>query len=225
MTFAESIMPCSPGGRLPRKTTLSAPETKGLWWWIIPRILGMNNEVPLVVPEVNKQVLQSEHTLIANPNCSTIQVVVALAAIFSLRPHRLIYSTYQSVSGTGRPAISELEEATRAALDGTDFAPRVYPTSIAFETLPLIGALDPESHYTGEEEKMRNETRKIFGRQDLKISATCVRVPTCLGHAVSVSAICEEVCHRDTIAGMFRHQEGVVYLEDPQLPLLKVAHR
>jgi aspartate-semialdehyde dehydrogenase len=148
---------------------------------------------PLLVPEVNPQALGKEATLIANPNCSTIQMVVALAPLhreWSLRSVRV--STYQSVSGAGSRAVHELLRGARTYLDGGEEGPEVFPHPIAFNLIPQIGAFDAEGE-SEEEQKMRNETRRILDLPDLPVSATCVRVPVVRSHCESVWATFEQV--------------------------------
>ena len=153
----------------------------------------MIEDIPLVVPEVNAGALSGHTGIIANPNCSTIQMVTALQPIrekFGL--DRIIVSTYQAVSGAGSEAIDELESQSlqfenrskiEAAILPSASAERHYP--IAFNAIPQIDAFDP-SGYTLEELKMMNETKKIFGDQKLSVSATCVRLPVVTGHSESV---------------------------------------
>ena len=153
----------------------------------------MQENIPLVVPEVNAEALSGHTGIIANPNCSTIQMVAALQPIrekFGLK--RIIVSTYQAVSGAGAEAIDELESQsqqfesrvkTEASILPSAAAKSHYP--IAFNAIPQIDAFDA-SGYTLEELKMMNETKKIFGDQQLSVSATCVRLPVVTGHSESV---------------------------------------
>lgn len=143
---------------------------------------------PLVVPEVNPHALVPGATIIANPNCSTIQMVVALAPLhrrWSLTAVRV--ATYQSVSGAGTQAMTELTRAVEAHRTGTAFVPAVFPRSIAFDVLPHIGGFDADGE-SEEERKMRAETRRILELPDLPVSATCVRVPVYRGHSEAVWA-------------------------------------
>jgi len=145
----------------------------------------MDSDVPLVVPEVNSHHLRAHRGIVCSPNCSTIQLVVALKPLeeaFGLR--RVLVSTYQSVSGTGKDAVDELTGQSRDVLDGKHPKLRVYPRQIAFNVIPHID--DFSDGYTGEEWKMIGETRKILDRPDLAISATCVRVPVFVGHCEAV---------------------------------------
>ncbi|MBW1981842.1 MAG: aspartate-semialdehyde dehydrogenase [Deltaproteobacteria bacterium] len=149
----------------------------------------MDPEVPLVVPEVNAHAIADHRNkgIIANPNCSTIQMVVVLKPIYDAAGiERLVISTYQAVSGTGKRAMTELEEQTRSLLSFQEHTPEVYPYQIAFNCFPHIGAF-LENGYTEEEMKMVHETRKILEDQEIRITATTVRVPVFYGHAEAVN--------------------------------------
>jgi aspartate-semialdehyde dehydrogenase len=145
----------------------------------------MDDRVPLVIPEINPQALDAHQGLIANPNCSTIIALMALAPLHrAARIRRFVAATYQSVSGTGRAAIDELEQQVRAYAAGSPPEVSVYPHPIAFNVLPHIGSEKPQlPGFTSEEAKMLFETRKIFGDPDIRVSSTCVRVPVFYGHA------------------------------------------
>jgi aspartate-semialdehyde dehydrogenase len=146
-------------------------------------------EIPLVVSEVNPEALDEHRGLIANPNCSTMQLMVALKPIHAAAGlERLIVSTYQSVSGTGVRAVAELEAQTRAALAGDALpAPEVYPQPIAFNVLGGAGNFAAGDDHTDEERKMMFETRKILGDESLPVSVTCARVPVRNSHSESVN--------------------------------------
>lgn len=147
----------------------------------------MDDDVPLVVPEVNPEDLEWHKGIIANPNCSTIQMVVALKPIQDqVGIKRLVISTYQAVSGTGTNAINELLEQTAEIMDGCAIMPEVYPHQIAFNCLPHIDVFF-ENGYSREEMKMVNETHKIFHDDSIGITATTVRVPVIRGHSESVN--------------------------------------
>jgi len=150
----------------------------------------MEPDVPLVVPEVNAHAIKTHSGIIANPNCSTIQLVVALKPLHdAARIRRVVLTTFQSVSGTGQEAVDELRDLSRAALESRESAPKVYPYSIAFNCIPEI----PNSKgwdvngYTEEEMKAVNETRKIMEDGSIRVTATCVRVPVFVGHSESVN--------------------------------------
>jgi len=148
-----------------------------------------DDEIPLIVSEVNPHALARHHGLIANPNCSTMQLMVALAPIHrTVGIERLIVSTYQSVSGTGRNALDELDAQTRAAVNGDPQpVPTVYPEQIAFNVIGAAGNfLDGDDH-TDEERKMMFETRKILEDDQIGVAVTCVRVPVRTGHSESVN--------------------------------------
>ncbi|PWA13556.1 aspartate-semialdehyde dehydrogenase [Pueribacillus theae] len=159
----------------------------------------MDKDVPLVVPEVNEAALHQHNGIIANPNCSTIQMVVALEPIrqkFGLT--KVIVSTYQAVSGAGAQAVQEMYDETKAILEGRSFTPEILPVSsdekhyqIAFNAIPQIDKFE-ENGYTFEEMKMINETKKIMGMPELEVAATCVRLPVEIGHSESVYIEIEE---------------------------------
>lgn len=147
----------------------------------------MEKDVPLVVPEVNGHVLKNHKGLIANPNCSTAQLVVVLKAIHDLAGlKRVIVSTYQSVSGAGKDAMDELQQQTRALLNEEVYPPRVMQKQIAFNLIPHIDSF-MEDGYTKEEIKVVNETRKILELPNLPVTCTAVRVPVVVGHSESVT--------------------------------------
>lgn len=175
----------------------------------------MRPDVPLIVPEVNIKHLKRHQGLIANPNCSTIQMCVALKPIhLKLGIKRVVVSSYQSVSGTGRDAIEELRNNTKAILAGRKPKPVVYPKEISFNVLPHIDTF-MENGYTREEMKMINETRKIFAEPNLPISATCVRVPVFYGHAESVNVETPRKISLDGLVKIMRKSPGLVVVDDP----------
>src|ERR1041385_8698602 len=139
----------------------------------------MNEEVPLVVAEVNPDALETHRGIVANPNCSTMQMVVALKPIYDAAGiERLVISTYQAVSGTGKRAVDELLDQSHALLHDREIsAPESYAHQIAFNALPHAGSFAPGEDHTDEERKLMNETRKILGDPQIAVSATCVRVP------------------------------------------------
>ena len=146
----------------------------------------MDASVPLVVPEVNPEDIKWHNGIIANPNCSTIQMVVALYPLHQVNPiKRIIVDTYQAVSGTGSAATEELRVQTRQVMEGQSTIPHVYPHQIAFNVLPEIDVFLDDG-YTKEERKMLEETRKIMHADDITVSATCVRVPVFIGHSEAV---------------------------------------
>jgi len=175
----------------------------------------MDPDIPLVVPEVNPDDAVRHQGIIANPNCSTIQMVVALAPLHRANPiRRVIVDTYQSVSGTGAAAVAELMDQTRAVLDGRTPEPRVYPHPIAFSVLPHI---DPvlENGYFTEEWKMVQETRKIMHEPELLISATCVRVPVPIGHSEAVHLEFTQPMTPDEARSILAAAPGVRVIDSP----------
>ncbi len=148
----------------------------------------MHDDVPLVVAEVNPDAAEGHDGIIANPNCSTMQMVVALKPLYDEAGiERLVISTYQAVSGTGKQAIEELLGQSRAVLDGEEADADVYPHEIAFNALPQAGSFPDGDDHTDEERKLINETRKILGDEEIRVSATCVRVPVVTGHSEAVN--------------------------------------
>jgi len=176
----------------------------------------MDPLVPLVVPEVNREAAASHQGIIANPNCSTVQLVVALKPLHdAARIKRIVISSYQSVSGTGKEAIDELMEQTRALLAFREAESQVYPFQIAFNLLPQIGSFD-EQGYCTEEKKLELETRKIMGDPTLKITATTVRVPVFRAHSESVNIETEERLSANEARALLATAPGVLVYDDPQ---------
>ena len=149
----------------------------------------MHEDVPLVVSEVNPEALGEHKGIVANPNCTTMQTVVALGPILrEAGIERVVMSSYQAVSGTGQKAVNELAEQAQAVVGGNELPqPSVYPHQIAFNVLPQVETFKDGDDYTTEERKCMRETRKILGRDDVGVSATCVRVPVFTGHSVSAN--------------------------------------
>ncbi len=177
----------------------------------------MHEDVPLVVSEVNPEALDGHRGLIANPNCSTMQLMVALKPILdAVGIERLIVSTYQSVSGTGVKAVEELEAQTHAVLHGTQPPPpSVYPHPIAFNVLGGAGNFKDGDDYTDEERKMMFETRKILEAPDIGISVTCARVPVVSSHSESVNLQTREPIEPDDVRELLREAPGVELVDDP----------
>lgn len=179
------------------------------------RAFRLDPDVPLVVPEVNPHALKDHKGIIANPNCSTIQMVVALKPLHDVgRIKRIVVSTYQSVSGTGAAAISELMDQTRSILEGKDVRPSVYPHRIAFNIIPHIDSF-LENGYTREEMKMVQETRKIMEDESIRITATTVRVPVLIGHAESINVEFERKITVDEAREILKGAPGIVLMDDP----------
>ena len=176
----------------------------------------MDPNVPLVVPEINGADVLDHKGIIATPNCATTPVVMALWPIHKVNPvKRIVAATYQSVSGTGGPAVTELRNMARQVLDDEPVTPDVYPHQIAFNLIPEIGSWKDDD-YTSEELKLVNETRKIFHEPNIAITATCVRVPTFVSHAAAVFAELTEPMSADRVREVMASQPGVVIQDDPR---------
>jgi aspartate-semialdehyde dehydrogenase len=176
----------------------------------------MEPDVPLVVPEVNEEKLKGHKGIIANPNCSTIQMVVALAPIHRrYKIKRIVVSTYQSVSGTGREAVDELWEETRDIIESKTITPKVYPHQIAFNLLPHIDIFYPNG-YSKEEMKMVNETRKILDDQTIRVCATTVRVPVFRAHSESVNIETELPITPEEVRDLLSKSPGIVIMDKPE---------
>lgn len=168
----------------------------------------MDENVPLVVPEVNPEDIFKNNGIIANPNCSTIQSVVPLKIIDELYGiKRVVYSTYQAVSGSGIKGIEDLQRG----LKGEE--PKTYPHPIVNNCLPHIDSF-LENGYTKEEEKMINETRKILNKKNLPITATCVRVPVLNGHSISINVELEREADLEELKAKFRETKGIIFEDD-----------
>ena len=178
----------------------------------------MDPDVPLIVPEVNGEAIANyEKTkIIANPNCSTIQMVVALKPLHDLGTiKRVVVSSYQSTSGAGKAAMDELFEQTKGIYSNNSIEPEIFQTQISFNVIPQIGPF-VSSGYTEEEEKMINETKKILDN-DIKVSATCVRVPTFIGHAESVNIEFENYISSEEASKVLAEAPGcLVDLDDKE---------
>lgn len=169
----------------------------------------MHDEVPLVVPEVNPEDIKWHKGIIANPNCSTIQAVVALKPLDSrFKIKRIIYSTYQAVSGAGLGGFNDLKKG----IEGEP--PKKFPHPIAFNMLPHIDVF-LDNGYTKEEMKMINETRKIMHRPDLKVTATTVRVPVYYGHSESINVEFEMDFNMEDVYHVLQNSPGVILMDDP----------
>jgi len=175
--------------------------------------------VPLVVPEVNPEDIKLHKGIIANPNCSTIQMVVAIYPLHKVNPiKRIIVDTYQAVSGTGLAAVEELTTQSRQVLEGQNTAPHVYPHQIAFNVLPEIDVF-LDNGYTKEEWKMVEETRKIMHASSIDISATCVRVPVFTGHSASIHLKFSQPMSPEEAHLILAKAPGVRVLDDPAISL------
>jgi len=185
----------------------------------------MEDDIPLVVPEVNPQAIAhyTNRGIIANPNCSTIQMLVALKPIHDkARIKRIVVSTYQAVSGTGANAITELDEQVKAYAAGQPLEKSVYPHQIAFNCLPHIDSF-LDTGYTKEEMKMVNETRKIFEDPSIGVTATAVRVPVVYGHSESVNIETEEKISAAEVCELLASAPGVKVVDEPSLSIYPLA--
>ena len=179
----------------------------------------MMPNVPLVVPEINPEDIKWHRGIIANPNCSTIQMVVALYPLHKVNPiRRIIVDSYQSVSGTGSVAVEELTTQAKQVLEGQNTIPHVYPHQIAFNVLPEIDVF-LDNGYTKEEWKLVEETRKIMHAEDIAISATCVRVPVFIGHSEAIHVEFSRPMSPDEARRILAQAPGVKVLDDPAISL------
>jgi aspartate-semialdehyde dehydrogenase len=176
--------------------------------------------IPLVVSDVNPHALERHGGLIANPNCSTMQLVVALAPIQRRAGiERLVVSTYQSVSGTGKKAVDELNAQTQADLSGAaPPAPAVYPEPIAFNVIGAAGNFPDGDDHTDEERKMMFETRKILEDESIGVAVTCVRVPVRVSHSLAVNVQTREPLSAEEARELLAGASGVI-VEDVPTPL------
>jgi aspartate-semialdehyde dehydrogenase len=175
----------------------------------------MDPKVPLIVPEVNPDAVSPHPKIIANPNCSTIQMVVALKPIYdAVGIKRIVVTTFQAVSGTGKRAIEELRQQVSDLMNGTEVRREVYPYQIAFNCFPHIGAF-LESGYTEEEMKMVDETKKIFSDPEIAVCATTVRIPVYFGHSESVNIETRAPITVDRVRLLLKNAPGVRLVDDP----------
>lgn len=183
----------------------------------------MDPEVPLVVPEVNPDDIRKHKGIIANPNCSTIQMVVVLKPLHDVaRIKRVVVTTFQSVSGTGKKAMDELLQQTTDLLNFREVKCNVYPHQIAFNCLPHIDKF-LENGYTKEEMKMVNETRKIMGDETIRVTATTVRVPVFRGHSESVNIETETKLTANEARAILSTAPGVVVYDAPEKNIYPLA--
>ena len=176
----------------------------------------MDSNVPLIVPEVNPQAIAHHQGLIANPNCTTILMAVAVYPLHQVQPiQRIVASTYQSASGAGARAMEEVKVQAQAILNGQPPQPEIFPYPLAFNLFPHNSPLNQQG-YCEEEMKMINETRKIFGVNDLKITATCVRVPVLRAHSESINLEFESPFDVAIAREILSNAPGVKLVEDWQ---------
>jgi len=187
----------------------------------------MDKDVPLVVPEVNPEEIAKHKGIIANPNCSTIQLVVVLKPIDNAAGlKRVVVSTYQAVSGAGWQAVDELEKETESILlNSGEYKRKIFPHQIAFNALPQIPQSDAflPNGYTTEEMKMINETRKIMNKPSLRITATTVRIPVIRGHSESVNVETERKLTREETREILSKAPGVTIMDDPEHQIYPLA--
>jgi aspartate-semialdehyde dehydrogenase len=185
----------------------------------------MREDVPLVVAEVNPEALASHAGIVANPNCSTMQMVVALKPLYDAAGiERLVISTYQAVSGTGKQAVDELLDQSHALLHELEPpAPQAYAHRIAFNALPHAGNFAPGDDHTDEERKLIDETRKILGDPSIRVSATCVRVPVVNGHSEAVNVQTRDELSPERARELLRAAPGVTVADDPGAALYPLA--
>jgi len=177
----------------------------------------MDPAVPLVIPEINPKAMCVHQGIIANPNCSTIIGIVPLWPIHQVNPiRRLIASTYQAASGAGAAAMEELTESTRAHLENRPYQNTVLPHPYAFNLFSHNTKIDPETGYNEEETKMARETRKIFGDADIRVSATCVRVPVLRAHSEALTIECERPITPKEVTALLTGAPGVKIVDDPE---------
>ena len=175
----------------------------------------MDPSVPLVIPEINAQMIATHKGIIANPNCSAIISITPLWPIHRQnRIKRLIISTYQAASGAGAAAMEELRESTRAYLDGRPFQPKVLPHPYAFNAFSHNTKVDPATLHNEEETKVINETRKIFGDPGIAIGVTCIRIPVLRAHCVSITFECETPISPDEVRKILATAPGVKVVDD-----------
>ncbi|MDP2981814.1 MAG: aspartate-semialdehyde dehydrogenase [Candidatus Latescibacter sp.] len=219
------IVLSSPGGSVSKWYVPSAAKAGAL---VIDNTSAfrMEKNVPLVVPEVNPEEAFKHEGIIANPNCSTIQMVVVLKPLHdAARIERVVVSTYQAVSGAGMAAIAELTGQTKALLEGREYAPKVFPHQIAFNCIPQIPQKSAfaENFYSEEELKMVNETKKIMKDDSIRITATTVRVPVFVGHSESVNVETARKLTRDEAIALLEKAPGVVVMDDPARQVYPLA--
>ncbi|HYL70229.1 MAG TPA: aspartate-semialdehyde dehydrogenase [Candidatus Dormibacteraeota bacterium] len=177
----------------------------------------MDPAVPLVVPEINPEALRGHGGIIANPNCCAIISITPLWPIHRVnRIRRLQLATYQSASGAGAAAMTELRESTRAYLEERDYPPKVLPHPYAFNLFSHNTRIDPVTGYNEEETKVIQETRKIFGDSEIRVSATCVRVPVLRAHSVAITVECERPMTPAQVRELLKDAPGVKLVDDAE---------
>ncbi len=174
----------------------------------------MDEDVPLVVPEINPEFIKEHNGIIANPNCSTIQMVMALNPIKKKHViNKIIVSTYQAVSGTGQKAVSELKEQSQDYLNNDKVKTEVYPKQIAFNAIPLIDKVN-DNGYTEEELKLNRESKKIFNDKEINVTATAVRIPVFYGHSESIHLEFDITVDLEEISYLLSNDENIELLDN-----------
>jgi aspartate-semialdehyde dehydrogenase len=177
----------------------------------------MARDVPLVVPEINAAALAGHHGIIANPNCVAITVGMPLWPIHRQNPiERIFVASYQAASGAGAAAVAELLEGTRAALEGLSYTPRVLRHPAAFNLFSHDSAIDPDSGYNVEETKVMAELRKIFGEDELRVGATCVRVPVLRAHSAAITVDCARPIAPEVVRRLLAAAPGIRLVDDAE---------
>jgi aspartate-semialdehyde dehydrogenase len=177
----------------------------------------MDPNVPLVIPEINPEACASHKGILANPNCSTIIAITPLWPIHRVNPiRRLIAATYQAASGAGAAAMAELEDSTRAYLEGRPYEQKILPHPYAFNLFSHNTKIDPANGYNEEEIKMVKETKKIFADDNIRISATCVRVPVLRAHSEALTFECERAITAAEVTALLAKAPGVKIVDDPE---------
>lgn len=219
------IVLSSPGGSVSKWYVPSAAKAGAL---VIDNTSAfrMEKNVPLVVPEVNPEEAFNNEGIIANPNCSTIQMVVVLKPLHdAARIERVVVSTYQAVSGAGMAAIAELSDQAKAILEGREYAPKLFPYQIAFNCIPQIPQKNAfgQNFYSEEEMKMVNETKKIMKDDSIRVTATTVRVPVFVGHSESVNIETSRKLTREKAIDILKKAPGVTVMDDPAAQVYPLA--
>ncbi|HYB32720.1 MAG TPA: aspartate-semialdehyde dehydrogenase [Steroidobacteraceae bacterium] len=185
----------------------------------------MDPAVPLVVPEINPHTIRAHRGIIANPNCCAIISITPLWPVHRAnRIVRLMLATYQAASGAGAAAMEELRESTRAYLEGRTYQNRVLPHPYAFNLFSHNTRIDPVTGYNEEETKVIQETRKIFDDPQIRVSATCVRVPVLRAHSVAISFECERPISPAEVRGLLESAPGVKLVDDPERNYFPMPH-
>ena len=180
----------------------------------------MHKNVPLVIPEINAEDIEKHEGIIANPNCSTIILLMAIFPIHSSNPiQKIIVSTYQAVSGAGNVGMQELEQQTLSVLEGTETQSRIFPHKIAFNVFSHDSAIDPVNLHNEEEVKMINETQKILHNESISLSATCIRIPIFRVHSESIYLELQNDITLDEIESLYMNFPGVQVINENKLNL------